>query len=305
VLLVATLIGATAAGPVAADQCIDDVWLISTRSAPRATPAEDGDACFSYWRLQSDGHWQQSEAKEFFAGESVTTTVFVHGNRNESDEVVGAGWQILGRLKRDADDPPCRFVIWSWPADRIRGSARRDVRVKSCYSDVQAHYLAEWLDRADPSQPVSLVGFSFGARVITGALHLLGGGELIGKRLSGPRSSPEPPPRRAVLIAAALGADWLLPGRRNGQALSQVERVLVTRNRRDPVLRLYPRINGRGGSTALGYTGPACGSSADKLEVVDVACSVGRIHRWTRYSRAPQLCSRLEWYVFLDAEDGR
>ena len=39
---------------------------------------------------------------------------------------------------------------------------------------------------------------------------------------------------RVVLMAAACDADWLLPGRRDGQVLPLVDRMLVTTNGCDP-----------------------------------------------------------------------
>jgi hypothetical protein len=54
---------------------------------------------------------------------------------------------------------------------------------------------------------------------------------------------------------------------------------------------------GRGGQEALGYTGPACGAEAEKIELVDVTGSVGRDHNWNSYTEAPGLCNRLGHYA--------
>jgi len=298
--------------PATADDSSGQLWLISTRCAPCCCPSDTGRRRIAYWRLKAGRQWLGEDENAFLAGSGdppAPTAIFIHGNRTDRCEAVRKGRYVFGLLKREAAGRPFRLVIWSWPADRIRGRNRRDVRVKAAYSDVQSYYLAECLHRFDPDVPVSLIGYSFGARVITGALHILAGGKVAGHALA-ERTAAEPAdakqrPIRAVLIAAALDCDWLLPRRRNGLALSQVDHVLVTRNCCDPVLRWYPLMYGRGGPQAMGYTGAACYAAADggcdKIELVDVSCSVGRIHDWQVYLSASGLRRRLGWYGFLES----
>ena len=301
-----------AASPVIADGTAGQVWLISTRGAPRSLPnlavrLDSAAGQIEYWRLQDDCRWLPADGDEFFRGDGgpLPTTIFVHGNRISQNAAISNGRRIRCQIERVAGGRPFRFVIWSWPSDRIRGRARRDARVKACRSDVQGYYLAECLRRVAPDVQVSLVGYSFGARVITGALHLLAGGQVAGRSLAQPTQTPpdaaqQVPPRRAVLVAAALDADWLSSGRRNGLALSQVESLLVTRNSRDPVLKWYPLMYCRGGPQALGFTGPAGCPPAEKIELLNLSCSVGRVHDWARYVAAAGLRRRLAWYTFLD-----
>ncbi len=108
---------------------------------------------------------------------------------------------------------------------------------------------------------------------------------------------------RAVLIAAALDADWLLPGRWNGQALDQLDRVLITVNCCDPVMKWYPLMYYRGGPQALGYAGPACeeqlGQNRRKIELTRVGHQVGKTHDWDRYWTAPNLLRRLARFTFF------
>jgi hypothetical protein len=170
---------------------------------------------------------------------------------------------------------------------------------------MQSYYLAECLRSIERQVPVSLIGYSFGARIITGALHLLAGGEVAGRSLpkrlaQAEKGKPAEMTRRAVLVAAALDADWLLPGRRNGLALSQVNRLLITRNPCDRVLRWYPLMYGCRGPEAMGRVGPRCWCCAENVEVVNVSCAVGRAHDWASYLRAPGLRNRLADYTFAD-----
>ncbi len=112
---------------------------------------------------------------------------------------------------------------------------------------------------------------------------------------------------RAILVAAALDNDWLLPGHNHGQALSQLDRVLLTTNWSDTVLKWYPLVYRRRGTMALGRTGSACpsrlGPNGEKIETVNVDCSVGRNHSFCHYMHAPRVSSRLAWYAFLESAE--
>jgi len=297
-----------AAGLPAADSAPERVWLISTRRAPLCSPSLEADQPLDYWYLNAHRQWVPADREAFLAADdpAVPTSIFIHGNRTSHQGAVRMGSGMYRQLAKHAGQRPFRFVIWSWPADRIRGRNRKDVRVKAARSDVQSYYLARCVDQIHPDVPVSMMGYSFGARVITGALHMLAGGRVAGRAL--PKGSRQERTQvRAVLVAAALDSDWLLPGRRNGLALSRLDRVLITRNACDPVLRWYPLMYHRHGPQALGYAGPACparlGDDRQKLDALDLSCSVGKAHDWVCYFRAPALRARLGWYAFLDSAE--
>ena len=293
-----------AAGVCRADAPAHDLWLISTRTAPRSNPV-GGEQRMNYWRLDDQRKWVASDEEAFLAADdpAVPTSVFIHGNRSDRSWAVRNGWAVYSRLQRLAGDRPLRFVIWSWPADQISG-LRQDVQVKARRSDVQAYYLAYLLRKMNPDVPVSMIGYSFGARTITGALQLLGGGKFAGYRLPDLDAPVTRSPMRAVLVAAAMPNYWLSPGRSNGLAVGQADRMLVTRNRYDPVLKWYDRMYGRGGPQALGYTGPSSlarlGEQRARVEVVGVERSVGNNHDWTRYLNSLSSGNRLAWYTFLE-----
>ena len=294
---------------LASDEPPEQVWLISTRQAPLScTTADANTQEFGYWRLGADQQWISADCEAFVATDdpAVPTSVFIHGNRISCQAAFSTGMTTYRHIVKQAPGRPFRFVIWSWPADHIRGRNRQDVQVKACRSDVQSLYLAQCIDRMNPEVSVSMMGYSFGARVITGAMHILSGGRVAGREMAEP-AAPRRAPLRAILVAAALDNHWLLPGHRNGLALSQLDRVLITRNCCDPVLKWYPLMYHRGGPQALGYIGPACtaqlGDEAQKLELLGVTCSVGKDHAWLSYLRAPGLQSRLADYSFLESPE--
>jgi len=300
--------GATA--PARAADGRSQLWLISTRAAPRFRPEPESFQRLKFWKLEDRCSWRPARLAQLTDCSSgqLPTILFVHGNRYTLSDAVRTGWVVYRFLDRLPSDRPFRVVIWSWPADRVSRRLRRDLRVKAARSDAQSYYLAECLRRVDPRTPLNLIGYSYGARVITGALELLAGGEVAGMRLAGPVEK-RTGPIRAVLVAAAMDHDWLLPGHRHGSALDQVDRLLLTSNPRDPALRWYPLLYGRGGPAALGFAGPLCpdrlGPNRHKIELLPVACAVGRNHRWQAYFCAWPLRQRLGWYSFLDDQPGQ
>jgi pimeloyl-ACP methyl ester carboxylesterase len=283
-----------------------EAWIVSTRRVPVSCPTDVGPERFSY-RVSGSAcaEWEQADAKSFFGNTDASepVIVFIHGNRTDSLAAVREGWPVYQRLLSESAGQSFRFVIWSWPAERIRGGPRKDALVKAARSDTQSFYLAAWLDRLPTQTPVALIGYSFGARVIGGALHLSEGGTLLGRAHVSAMPDQTRRPMRVMLVAAALDCEWLLPGSRNGLAGQAVEQMLITRNTCDRVLRFYPRMRRCDSSNALGFAGPASPGrlveSGLSLETVPVECQVGSDHDWLNYLRSHTLRSRLAWYAFL------
>ena len=300
-VLAAAVLGMGAAWAWAAEPPPSQIWLISTRHAPYSSDCGADAAGLGYWRLGADNQWLAADLKGFLAADepAVPTVVCIHGNRSEEADAVSEGWSLYHILHSLAPNQPMRYVIWSWPAERIGGRNRADVQVKAARSDGQSGYLAQLIRRMNPKVPVSLVGYSFGARIITGAAQLLAGGEVAGKVVPPANPTVQRVPMRAVLVAAAEDYYWLAPNYSHGLALGQMDRVLITVNQADPVLRFYPRLYGRGGPGALGYVSPASGTDTSKTDLLNVTCSVGKSHDWDCYLADPSLRQRLAWYAFL------
>ncbi len=271
------------------------MWLVSDRQL--GCNVAQVENCLRYWRYECHGGWQRSDLDALLAAEdpAMITTVFVHGNRIPSCEAFTKGWSAYRSLVRCADERPVRFVIWSWPSDPVRG-LREDAQLKAARTNYTGYYLAWFLDRLHPDTPVALWGHSFGARAVTGALHLLGGGEICGHVLE--RVHPERSPMQVALLAAAVDNTWLAPGHSHGQAMSQTASLLLVNNRCDMLLKRYHMIYGRRSCReALGYTGLWCGClSADewcKIAQIDACCDVGRRHMFSRYIESSCLMARI------------
>jgi hypothetical protein len=274
--------------PCAAGECCpaDDFWIISTRHIDEI-PCQ---ALPSQVRVchRQGGCWRRSSLDAFLAGHdpAAVTVFYVHGNRYRPDEAIERGKLVHGYLRQGAaGDAPIRFVIWSWPSQPVPGLLY-DVRTKAERTDVEGLYLGTVLSRLPPDALVSLVGFSFGTRVISGSLHLLAGGQLEGRALPAEYVMPRLP-LRALLLAPAFQNTWLLPGNFHELALTQVERMLVLYNSADPVLRRYRLLSGTPDAQALGYTGlvglERLGPLSRRVEQWDLRSEVGHSHNELRY----------------------
>jgi hypothetical protein len=268
------------------------VWIVSTRHLGSTQCEAEFRRDVELLRRDENGCWQEATLAEFrAAGETATTTLFyVHGNRFEWHDAIEYGAYTRDALSlEDNDAAGVRFVIWSWPSDKIHG-ALRDVRLKAYRTHCEAYYLACFLSGMDPEAHVGLIGFSYGARIISGALHLVAGGALCDLHL---QDLPAVKPARVVLVAAGLHNYWLLPGNFHGQALDQTDEMLILYNSQDIVLKRYHLLEKGSRPRALGYTGLCTGQGyaavADRVTQVDSRWYVGRSHREMSYFCSPAL----------------
>lgn len=268
----------------------DELWVLDARRLGCGSDCDRLGAA----RGVGCGAWLPSSMAEFHAADpAVTTIFFIHGNRVAPEDAYRAAAKVYRALAPHLPPGvPVRLVTWSWPSAKISGPIR-DARIKAARTDRSGYLLACVLRRLDPATPVGVLGYSFGARIATGALHLLGGGQLGCYRLAVP---PAPrAPLRVALLAAAVNNDWLLPGRYHGQALTQIDRLLLLNNSADRALRryhfLFPRVRPR--PQALGYTGFAglslLGPMRSRIEQYDAACIVGDEHSLAHYLQSPRL----------------
>ncbi len=236
--------------------------------------------------------WEPSDLENFLAFDpAVPTVFFVHGNQMSQWEAKCAGVIVYRRvIRHGCDAPPIRYVILSWPSSKISGGLLYDIRVKAARTGPAGCQLAWLIDQMPAETPVSLVGFSFGARIITGSLHVLAGGSLGGSMCLTEHIHPNRSPISAIMLASALHAHWLGNGQYHGLAMTQVSRMFLINNCDDLAMKYYDYIEpGFGGPQALGLCGPTCISAenAHKIRMRDVSCSVGDEHDLMRYICAP------------------
>ena len=189
------------ASPALAAPCAprtDDLWFINTAGVPCGLLSPAHHRCFSALRMDSGHRWQHSSIDQFFAdsGDGRITIFFVHGHRVNVEWAMRSSWEIYQGLVQacPAAPPPIRFVIWKWPSEGgIFRNGRRpivDARDKAVIADHQAYKLAWFLGHLPPHSPLSLLGFSLGPRIMTGALHLTAGGSQLGYTVAAPYQAP-------------------------------------------------------------------------------------------------------------------
>ena len=298
------MLAALAAGtlPVsarAAEDCVsrpqDEIWLVSTRHIGCLESGAAPD--FRTQRYDAQLGWQPSDIGELFrpASADQILVIYVHGNRVPSSAVACEGRFVYRLLASQVDDTASiRFVIWSWPSAQVRGQLR-DVRVKAQRTETDGYCLGWFLTQLPESQRVSLFGYSFGARIATGAMHLVGGGRLSGWAL--PPHKEVSLNTRAVVLAAALHDYWLRPGGYHDQAVSHLDFLLNLHNCCDPVLKRYARLYKHSHAAALGFSGMYTGDLgpvARRIEQQDVCGIVQRSHAAIHYLENSRLRRRIQ-----------
>jgi hypothetical protein len=274
----------------------DQIWLVSTRHLGCSVGIVP---TFQLWRYEK-GVWQPKHEADFFAEDSadLLTPVYVHGNRINANEAASYGltfyFELVGKLD---SEPPVRFVIWSWPADQIKGPLN-DVRTKAARSDYEAYYVGWFLSRLKPEVRCGVLGYSFGARIVSGAMHLLGGGSIFGGMVpSGERAH-----FRVAMWAAAEHNHWYQPGQFHSQAIAAAEAWFITINYCDPVLSRYQHIDTCGCPVAVGYAGISGRNLLppevnERIEEVNVSNIVGSEHNWRPYLYSLYIQNRTRDYL--------
>jgi len=268
----------------------DEVWVIDDRHAGCLEQGEDAGAALRFERFDiASDTWHAAKATDFFdgAGAALPACYWVHGDRIDPSEAKYAGLTVYRRLvEGDCKAPPLRFVIWSWPTTQVYRRPVPDVRLKASRTAASGYRLAWVLSRSPQDAHAGLIGYSFGARVITGALHVLGGGELDGHALE--NRPPVAPRYRAALMASATDYDWLEPDMPHGMALKSTRQMLLINNSCDRILAHYRLLAcDRHGPPALGYCGvrsmAALGPDGERVGQFDACCEVGSQHSWRLY----------------------
>lgn len=299
---------------------VDQIFLVSTRGVGCTTDinrlasgvrAKRLDIISDQSGCRHGRHWQDLSIEELAASVDPTTPTIIlcHGNRVEPNEVRSRGLWAYGKLMQcRQDDRPVQFIIFSWPSSEIKGILK-DVRTKAARTRPVAKQMAWFIDQLPTEAPLGLLGYSFGARVMSGATHLLAGGSMNGMALNERRTVLSQPtqPRRinAVFLAAALHADWLGPGRYNGYALQSIDRLLVTTNRHDPAMRFYSIISRKTQIKPVGLAGPTCLSRqyASQTRLFDVSSFVGTSHSMCKYMACRSLMAKSWRYLtFADSD---
>jgi hypothetical protein len=237
---------------------IHDVWMINTRHITSdACRADLNNPRFVVSQYDGRGRMvaaDQQQLVDLIRQDPMTPTViYIHGNNFAANEVYQRAFFVRQKILCCRNHAPMRFIIWSWPSEQVT-SILKDVRIKADRTDAQGLYLALFLRQvADAPRPISLIGYSFGGRIVTGGLHALAGGHLGCRVIPGPHVTGFT--AGIGLIAPALDRDWLMRGEYHGLATKNIDRIALMYNPRDQVLRQYWLLDPSDRSRALGAVG--------------------------------------------------
>ncbi|WP_145432113.1 alpha/beta hydrolase family protein [Lacipirellula limnantheis] len=275
----------------------DQIFLLNTRAIGTRCESDamcSGLVCEAYAGLGGAFGWESLSWEQLAAelAKPTPTIIYIHGNRVDCGYSKSHGLAMYRSLaNRRQDDGPIRFIIWSWPSSQIRGQVR-DYQVKAARTKQVGWQLAWAIDQLPSETPIAVIGYSYGARVASGALHLLAGGRLGSLELN-ERVHPQRPPVRAAFVAAALDANWIRPGGYHGRALEQIDELLLVNNHLDPAMRFY-HLAMESGARPLGYGGPrGLGQFAGRVRSVDVTGAVGRHHAIEEYLASSNRVTRV------------
>jgi hypothetical protein len=284
-------------GGVAPSQCFGgDVWELSTRHLGCVDSRKSG------WLDKIEAlHWTGrgwakstvDEALSKSAGATIAprTILYVHGNWMERDNARERVNIVDRYLARRATEP-YRLIMLSWPSERNQ-PVLKDIRSNAAMSDANSVIVAELLSSLSemPTQ-VSLLGFSLGARSVTGGLHM-------------DAQNPIPHPSyRVSLVAPAVDKNWLQPGGKESKALTHVERMVNLYNSKDPILRRFRFIDSVARPIAGGFSGFEGLSTARSTKPLennplirqyDCGGSIGATHsERSYYGECPYFCIALD-----------
>ncbi len=279
------------------------MWLISTRGlSSQARHAELDHPSFAVSRISACGRTDPSSLEEYFASLSPdrSVVVYTHGNRLDSCEAIGRSISVYRFISAKRCGAPIDWVLFSWPSS-VSGHILRDARIKAERTDAQGLYLAWLLKRHhEASLQTAVIGYSFGGRIATGALHAMAGGAL------GRRTLPGPPVIGANidlgLMAPAVDSNWMSARGYHGRSTKNLHHLVLLYNRRDAVLKRYWLLDQMRGRVALGYTGPrtfAPRADGSKVPVTSRDCARyiglahGELDYYQSYCRAGSVMATL------------
>jgi esterase/lipase superfamily enzyme len=276
--------------PSSGGEACGPFWVISTRQLPGFCDCRASDGRFDVGFYPTCGSPVPATIDDFLATDDprTLTVIFIHGNGVDCDLAISEGRKLYAQLLA-CGSPSIRFVIYSWPSEYQGGRLRSDLDAKFRRTDAEMLYFAYLVDLISPDAPITSIGYSYGARVVTGGLHLLGGGAINCQTLS-VRKYPARQPLRVILLAAAVEYDVLGVGGLHGNALSEVSRMSILINPDDRVLNLFPKLSEGRRLPALGDRGPLPSTIAEadraKLEIVDVSDDIGRHHSFASHVKS-------------------
>ena len=257
-------------------------WIVSSHASPQDFDTSTPVFCPSVTRYDECLGFRRSDMQELTQSilPGLPVSIYCHGSFVSWEDVLVESRQTWQWLHQSCPDRPVQMIYYSWPSDRpiLNPVIQLDIARLGRRAGRNGFYMANLIQQVPSECPVCLMGHSHGTRVITSALHLIGGGAVENYVLT-----PGPCPHhrlRAIFAASAIDHDWMNPGERYDKALCSVECLLNLTNSRDPALLIYP-LRHPFSCGALGFTGftrrdrRQLGSAGQKIQTLDLTEEIG------------------------------
>ena len=270
-----------------------DIWRVDLHGVAQLLASEQNFSRLQFYQWNNN-RWLPSNAESFLDSQCSETPLIILalGYSLTTRDTTQVGHNIVRTFD---PDKTCQVVFWDWFSDRGNYRIRRDIRSKVPIADNAANYLALLLQKLEPQSKVCIFGFSFGSRIACQSVETL--------RSSG--REPENLQLHLVLSGAAADQHWFAQGQRYGHIAELVEKVLITYNPDDWVLRLYPLMYPIGHRpSALGLHGMPMQDIESvyrhRFENVDVQSYMGHAHQTLKHVRSSAFQSRMGEYFFFE-----
>ena len=246
---------------------LSEVWELSSRHLPEKFRCIDPQSPGLDALRRTETGWQRDDLENALVDDGRLTIVYVHGNfmeRNNARERA----LILNQYLARRSERPYRLLMLSWPSTR-EPHPLRDVYENAESAECQALFVGWLLERLRHHSEVSLLGFSFGARAVTGGLHFAAGGTIPGfqyRSIGGPlqvydategsiESVASAPRYRVALVAPAVDRSWLARGGKHAKGMESVSGLINLYNSKDPILRRFRFLDRLSRPVAAGFAG--------------------------------------------------
>lgn len=279
-------------------------WIVSTYRMPQEPGCCPKSMNFSCYYKPVCGTMRPSSVAEMQGSliPGAPTCIFVHGSFVGIDHALDEARYTYHWLQKGKPQCPLNVICLVWPSDDIDALLPAvSVVHNGLLADHNGIYLSHLIDCLPAESPLTLIGHSHGTRVISSCLHFRGGGDVLGCKRTGPPCSCRS--IVGIYAAAAINHEWLVPGDKFGQALTQVDCILNLINRKDIALTVYPLVSPRYGR-ALSQTGTTfidrrrLGPYNQKMHEMDLTFAVGIRHSWSLYYSNLEISRAISPYIY-------
>lgn len=286
----------------------NDFWIVSSRNCIQQGNRASASCPLDYYRCDRGSRRVAKDENEFRRSipAGVPVCIVVHGSFTDWDTVCADAAATQRWLRSAAPHLPVQIVLFSWPSEPTTVLLPPvDTGIMGTRAEFNGVYLSQLVQRIPSESPVSMIGHSHGARAISSALHLMGGGVVQGYRYPNPQAFPHRV--RVVFMAGALDHHWLDPGERYCRALPRIDALLNVRNSQDWALAFYEWRRPFAGA-AMGKDGlynddrRRLGEMNGKIREVDVTRLLGTDHLWPSYIRRPEIATAAVPYVYFEGD---